>query len=235
MMNLNQIPANMMKIRCLQRAQYVTLKPIRAIIPSAQLVPIQQNRSIAVQKRSCQLNRPFPNWKSHEKVFAKLNLNGNLEKCFSSAASDEKLEKEEESHDLPKEASEKAKGEGVEHEFLAETRQLLDIVASSLYSEKEVFIRELISNASDAIEKMRYIQITGEMHLSNAEREPLIAIETDKIANTITIRDNGIGMTAGEMVENLGTIAKSGSKEFIKEMVSKSSAQEGVSYYKYIN
>ena len=100
----------MMKIRCLQRAQYATLKPIRKIIPSAQLIPIQQNRSIAVQKSSCQLNRPFPNWKSHEKVFAKLNLNRNLDKCFSSAASDENLEKEEESNDLPKEATEKAKG-----------------------------------------------------------------------------------------------------------------------------
>ena len=109
-MNLNQIPANMMKIRCLQRAQYATLKPIREIIPSAQLIPSQQNRSTAMQKWSCQLNRPFSHWNSHEKLFAKLNLNRNLDKCFSSAVSDEKLEKEEASNDLPKEASEKAKG-----------------------------------------------------------------------------------------------------------------------------
>ena len=113
------------------------------------------------------------------------------------------------------------KGEGVQHEFQADTRQLLDIVASSLYSEKEVFIRELISNASDAIEKFRYLRITGEQHLNDPEREPLIEVETDKIANTITFRDNGIGMTSGEMVQNLGTIARSGSKAFMKEMSDK--------------
>merc|ERR1712223_2169784 len=107
------------------------------------------------------------------------------------------------------------------HEFQADTRQLLDIVASSLYSEKEVFIRELISNASDAIEKFRYLRITGEQHLNDPEREPLIDIETDKIANTITFRDNGIGMTSGEMVQNLGTIARSGSKAFMKEVSEK--------------
>ena len=163
-------------------------------------------------------------------VSRKLN---NEFKRFSSTASGEKLEKDQtiEATIVPDEISEtkhdgleqneKPKGEGIQHEFQADTRQLLDIVASSLYSEKEVFIRELISNASDAIEKFRYLKITGEMQLNNSDREPLIEIETDKIANTITFRDNGIGMTSGEMVQNLGTIARSGSKAFLQEISEK--------------
>ena len=162
-------------------------------------------------------------------------------KRFSSTASGEKLEKDQtiEATIVPDEISEtkhdeleqneKPKGEGIQHEFQADTRQLLDIVASSLYSEKEVFIRELISNASDAIEKFRYLKITGEMHLNNSDREPLIAIETDKIANTITFRDNGIGMTSGEMVQNLGTIARSGSKAFLQEISEKISKDKEAS------
>ena len=163
-------------------------------------------------------------------VSRKLN---NEFKRFSSTASGEKLEKDQtiEATIVPDEISEtkhdgleqneKPKGEGIQHEFQADTRQLLDIVASSLYSEKEVFIRELISNASDAIEKFRYLKISGEMQLNNSDREPLIEIETDKIANTITFRDNGIGMTSGEMVQNLGTIARSGSKAFLQEISEK--------------
>jgi len=108
-------------------------------------------------------------------------------------------------------------GEEEKHEFQAETRMLLDIVAKSLYSEKEVFIRELISNASDAIEKFRYLQMSGEI-LDLAERGPEIKVLTDKAFKTLTIQDNGIGMTKQEMIENLGTIAKSGSKAFLKEL-----------------
>ena len=171
-------------------------------------------------------------------VSRKLN---NEFKRFSSTASGEKLEKDQtiEATIVPDEISEtkhdgleqneKPKGEGIQHEFQADTRQLLDIVASSLYSEKEVFIRELISNASDAIEKFRYLKITGEMHLNNSDREPLIEIETDKIANTITFRDNGIGMTSGEMVQNLGTIARSGSKAFLQEISEKISKDKEAS------
>jgi len=105
----------------------------------------------------------------------------------------------------------------VEHEFQAETRMLLDIVAKSLYSEKEVFIRELISNASDAIEKFRYLSMTGET-LDQAEREPIITITTDKVSNTLIIQDNGIGMTQEELISNLGTIARSGSKSFMQSV-----------------
>jgi len=108
-------------------------------------------------------------------------------------------------------------GEEEKHEFQAETRMLLDIVAKSLYSEKEVFIRELISNASDAIEKLRYLQMTGEtMDLPDRIQE--IKIATDKASKTLVIQDNGIGMTKEEMISNLGTIARSGSKAFINDL-----------------
>lgn len=107
------------------------------------------------------------------------------------------------------------KGEPVEHEFQAETRMLLDIVAKSLYSEKEVFIRELISNASDAIEKFRYLSMSGET-LEQADRLPGISIVTDKAFKTLTIQDNGVGMTKEELISNLGTIARSGSKAFMQ-------------------
>ena len=99
------------------------------------------------------------------------------------------------------------------HTFQAEVRQLLDIVIHSLYTDKEIFIRELVSNASDSLEKLRHFQLTGEQVYD--ERLPLeINISTDDTAGTITIQDFGIGMTHDELVENIGTIAKSGSKAF---------------------
>jgi len=110
---------------------------------------------------------------------------------------------------------EETKGESFE--FQAETRQLLDIVTNSLYTDKEVFLRELISNASDALEKMRHLQTANHSELaettSNQELE--IRIETNDKDNTISITDTGIGMTKEDMVEHLGTIAKSGSKAFL--------------------
>jgi len=111
------------------------------------------------------------------------------------------------------------KGEVTEHEFQAETRMLLDIVAKSLYSEKEVFLRELISNASDAIEKFRLLQMTGDGPMDLAtDREHSINIVTDKAFRTLTIQDTGVGMTKEEMIDNLGTIARSGSKAFMQSM-----------------
>ena len=96
---------------------------------------------------------------------------------------------------------------------------LLDIVAKSLYSEKEVFIRELISNASDAIEKFRLLQLSGSGPLDlNIERVHSISIFTDKASRTLTIQDSGVGMTKQEMIDNLGTIARSGSKAFMEKM-----------------
>lgn len=102
-------------------------------------------------------------------------------------------------------------------EFQAEVKQMLDIVINSLYTNREIFLRELISNASDALEKLRYLKITNKEIL---DRDlPLeISINTDDIAHTLTIQDTGIGMTREELVENLGTIAHSGSKAFIKQL-----------------
>ena len=102
-------------------------------------------------------------------------------------------------------------------EFQAEIKQLLDIVIHSLYTEKEIFVRELVSNASDALEKLRHNQITNKDILdSDAELE--IRLTTDDKAKTLTLQDTGIGMTRTELVENLGTIAHSGSKAFLKAL-----------------
>jgi TNF receptor-associated protein 1 len=99
------------------------------------------------------------------------------------------------------------------HTFQAETRQLLDIVIHSLYTDKEIFIRELVSNASDALEKLRHHQLTGST--IHDEKLPLeINITTDDQAGTLTIQDYGLGMTREELTDHLGTIAKSGSKAF---------------------
>tara|TARA_Y100000588_G_scaffold93733_1_gene101443 strand:+ start:209 stop:2065 length:1857 start_codon:yes stop_codon:yes gene_type:complete len=99
-------------------------------------------------------------------------------------------------------------------EFQAEVRQVLDIVINSLYKEREIFLRELISNASDALEKLRHLQLTEEkVHDDKLTLE--INVTSDDKAGTLTIQDFGIGMTAEELVENIGTIAHSGSKEFL--------------------
>jgi len=121
-------------------------------------------------------------------------------------------------------------------EFQAEVKQLLDIMIHSLYKDKEIFIRELVSNASDALEKLRYIQQTEKEIFD--EKLPLeIEVKTDEEANTITITDYGIGMTSEELTENLGTIAHSGSKQFL-DSVKKGAAinenligQFGVGFY----
>jgi len=102
-------------------------------------------------------------------------------------------------------------------EFQAEIKQLLDIVIHSLYTEKEIFIRELVSNASDALEKLRHTQIT-EKDIANADLALEVNVTTDDKAKTITIQDSGIGMTRAELIENLGTIAHSGSKQFLKSL-----------------
>jgi molecular chaperone HtpG len=102
-------------------------------------------------------------------------------------------------------------------EFQAEIKQLLDIVIHSLYTEKEIFVRELVSNASDALEKLRHLQLTEkEVHDDHLPLE--IVITTDEAAKILTIQDFGVGMTRAELVENLGTIAHSGSKQFLKAL-----------------
>ena len=102
-------------------------------------------------------------------------------------------------------------------EFQAEIKQLLDIVIHSLYTEKEIFVRELVSNASDALEKLRHTQLT-EKEIFDEKLELEINVTTDDKAKTITIQDFGIGMSREELVKNLGTIAHSGSKAFLKAL-----------------
>ena len=105
--------------------------------------------------------------------------------------------------------------------FQAEIAQLLDIVTHSLYTEKEIFVRELVSNASDALEKFRHTSLT-EKDIFDAEATPGINLTSDDKAKTLTIQDTGVGMTRAELIENLGTIAHSGSKAFLKALGSAS-------------
>jgi molecular chaperone HtpG len=101
--------------------------------------------------------------------------------------------------------------------FQAEVSRLLDIVAHSLYSEKEIFLRELISNASDACDRLRYAAII-EPNLIEGDADYRVVLTPIKSSKTLTIADNGIGMNHDELVENLGTIARSGTAAFMKEL-----------------
>ncbi|XP_077590135.1 heat shock protein 75 kDa, mitochondrial [Stigmatopora nigra] len=129
--------------------------------------------------------------------------------------------------------SESVDGSFSKHEFQAETKKLLDIVARSLYSEKEVFIRELISNGSDALEKLRHKLMTGGGQTAPME----IHLQTDATKGTFTIQDTGVGMNQEELVANLGTIARSGSKAFLDALQNQAEAsssiigQFGVGFY----
>lgn len=104
--------------------------------------------------------------------------------------------------------------------FQAETQQLLNILIHSLYTEKEIFLRELVSNASDALNRVQFEMLTND-NVLDAETELAIEITMDDEANTLTISDTGIGMTREEVIENLGTIAKSGAKAFMEAMKDK--------------
>ncbi|WP_298038820.1 molecular chaperone HtpG [uncultured Desulfuromonas sp.] len=106
------------------------------------------------------------------------------------------------------------------HVFKAEVNKILDLMIHSLYSHKEIFLRELISNASDAIDKARYESLTDQS-LAEGGEEWKVQLVADKEAGTLTVRDNGIGMTRDEAVEALGTIAHSGTKEFMKLLESR--------------
>ncbi|MDB6154449.1 MAG: molecular chaperone Hsp90 [Chthoniobacteraceae bacterium] len=121
------------------------------------------------------------------------------------------------------------------HAFQAEIAQLLEIVIHSLYTDKEIFVRELISNAADATEKLKFLQTSG-TELFQPDEPLKISVVTDKEAKTITFTDAGLGMTHGELIDNLGTIAHSGSKAFLEQLkASKADAsligQFGVGFY----
>ncbi|MGO2168641.1 MAG: molecular chaperone HtpG [Pseudoalteromonas sp.] len=120
--------------------------------------------------------------------------------------------------------------------FQTEVKQLLNLMIHSLYSNKEIFLRELVSNASDAADKLRFLALSnGDLYEKDADLK--VRISTDKEANTVTISDNGIGMTRDEVINSLGTIAKSGTAEFFKNLTgdqnkdSKLIGQFGVGFY----
>src|ERR1700741_5309692 len=101
--------------------------------------------------------------------------------------------------------------------FQAEVKQLLHLMIHSLYSNKEIFLRELVSNASDAADKLRF-EALAKPELLGSDTEMKIRIAFDKAARTVTVSDNGIGMSRDEVIANIGTIAKSGTREFFKSL-----------------
>src|SRR6476660_3383161 len=101
--------------------------------------------------------------------------------------------------------------------FQAEVKQLLQLMIHSLYSNKEIFLRELISNASDATDKLRFEAINNSALYEN-DPELAIRVSLDQAQRTITISDNGIGLSRDEAIEHLGTIAKSGTREFFSKL-----------------
>lgn len=103
------------------------------------------------------------------------------------------------------------------HQFQAEVNQLLQLIIHSLYSHREIFLRELVSNASDAIDKLRYLSASDDAYKGIAF-DPLIRLRFDQAAGTLSIEDNGIGMNEAELVENLGTIARSGTRRFLEAL-----------------
>ena len=121
-------------------------------------------------------------------------------------------------------------------EFQTEARQILHLMTHSLYSNKEIFLRELISNASDACDKLRF-EALGKDDLYAGDGELKISVEFDKDARTVTIRDNGIGMSRQEVIDNIGTIASSGTRKFLEKLTgdqakdSQMIGQFGVGFY----
>ena len=124
----------------------------------------------------------------------------------------------------------------MKYQFETEAQKLLKLMINSLYSTREVFLRELISNASDAIDKLRFESLS-EPSLIAGETDFKIRIEFDEQLNILTVSDNGIGMTRDELIENLGTIAKSGTEDFLNNMSSNDQSnanligQFGVGFY----
>ena len=123
-----------------------------------------------------------------------------------------------------------------QHHFKTEVSRLLDLIIHSLYSHKEIFLRELVSNASDAIDKLRYLSVSDETY-KTISFDPRITVTVDADAKTLTVTDNGIGMTDTELEENLGTIARSGTRSFLDTLSSEARkesnliGQFGVGFY----
>ncbi|XP_033501302.2 heat shock protein 75 kDa, mitochondrial [Epinephelus lanceolatus] len=176
-------------------------------------------------------------WSSRPRVWSSQRscLGFTQQSYYSTQEAEKEPEKEPEEEPLHNIISdtESVQGSSSKHEFQAETKKLLDIVARSLYSEKEVFIRELISNGSDALEKLRHKLMTA----GGATAQMEIHLQTDSAKGTFTIQDTGVGMNQEELVANLGTIARSGSKAFLDALQNQAEAsstiigQFGVGFY----
>ncbi|XP_074533928.1 endoplasmin isoform X1 [Halichoeres trimaculatus] len=148
-----------------------------------------------------------------------------------SRTDDEVVKREEEAIQLDglnaaqiKEIREKSE----KHAFQAEVNRMMKLIINSLYKNKEIFLRELISNASDALDKIRLLSLTNEEALASNE-ELTIKIKSDKEKNMLHITDTGVGMTKEELVKNLGTIAKSGTSEFLNKMTEMQSEDQSTS------
>lgn len=123
-----------------------------------------------------------------------------------------------------------------QHAFQAEVARILELMVHSVYTEKDIFLRELIANGSDALDKLRYLALTTPSLTDGDGSELAITIEPGAAGRTLTIRDNGIGMTGDEMVEHLGTIARSGTKAFLEQVAADKAGgnligQFGVGFY----
>ena len=122
------------------------------------------------------------------------------------------------------------------HQFQTEVSQLLKLIIHSLYSNKDIFVREIVSNASDALDKLKYLTVSDENYKA-VSFEPRIDILFDEKAKTLTIQDSGIGMNAEDLDNNLGTIARSGTKAFLEKLETEAKkdssliGQFGVGFY----
>merc|ERR1719408_828700 len=120
------------------------------------------------------------------------------------------------------------------HEFQAEVNRLMDIIINSLYTDKQVFLRELVSNATDALEKARFHSVQDEAFLGDT-KDLEVKLEYDNDAKTISIIDTGVGMSKADLINNLGTVAKSGTTNFLEAMAEGADAnligQFGVGFY----
>lgn len=178
-------------------------------------------------------NKLFKRLKTHDLVIFSHNLgslNGRhafLLFAASSSALLVRAAEEEAKIQVEKDAFEAPEG-AESFQFEAEVHRMLDIVVNSLYQNKDVFLRELISNASDALDKIRFLALTKPEYMA-AEDKLQVQIEYDREHNTLTVRDTGIGMTHDEMVSNLGTVARSGTTKFLQALKGSSEGGETTS------
>ena len=139
-----------------------------------------------------------------------------------------------EGYDMDEESQKIVEDKKEAFSFAADVSRLMDIIINSLYTKKEVFIRELVSNASDALDKVRFISVQNPEFLGD-HKDLEIKIDFDHDAKTISITDTGVGMTKAELIKNLGTVAKSGTTAFLEAMGKGDSmsliGQFGVGFY----